>query len=467
MNLNDLASKKVAVLGIGVEGIAVAEYLLSKGASIDVLDKKDQDELYGSSLGREIMTLFKNEKCRTVLGDNYLNNLNKYDIVFRSPGIKYLTPEIQEAKLNGTEISSQIKLFFDLCPAKIIGVTGTKGKGTTSTLIYEILKNKYKVFLAGNIGLPAITLLNQIDNNDYVVLELSSFQLQDLHKSPHIAVITNLTQDHLDYHSGLDEYKNAKKSIFAHQEKNDYLIVNNSVEKSYYSEAKSQIKIVSSSSNIGIAAGVELFDQYSGEAFLTKNDYKLKICNSGELSLVGIHNLENIAAASLTADILGVGIDAIRKSVVKFKGLPHRLEYIGDIEGIKIYNDSFATNPAPTIAAIDSFSQDKVLILGGSSKNADFKPLCEKIIKNNVIKIILIGNEASRLNEALIQESYRGEIFLAGNDLKFAIKKAIENCNEQSVLLFSPACASFDMFKDYKDRGEQFKKLVWDMQNNG
>ncbi len=467
MNIKDLTLKKVAVLGIGIEGLALAKFLLNNNINVDILDKQNQDELYKSTLGNEIKTIFQNNKCQKILGSNYLEGLNKYDIVFRSPGIKYLTPEIQEAKLNGTEISSQIKLFFDLCPAKIIGVTGTKGKGTTSSLIYEILKNKYKVFLAGNIGLPAITLLDQITSNDYVVLELSSFQLQDLHKSPHIAVVTNLTQDHLDYHREINEYKDAKKSIFYYQNSDDYLIINHTIEKSYYQQAKSQVKIISRSDCLDCAAKVKLYDQYNGEVFLLKYGKELKICDSKELLIAGIHNLENIAFASLVSNILNVNSEIIRDVVVKFKGLPHRLEYVGEVKGAKIFNDSFATNPEPTIAAINSFSQNKILILGGSSKNAVFKSLCEKIVSSNVIKIILIGNEANRLNEALIKEKFKGKIILAHKNLKYALEKALDNINVGDLILFSPACASFDMFKNYKDRGEKFKSLVRIIQNNG
>ncbi len=460
MDLKYLTSKKVAILGMGIEGIALAKYLIGKTASITLLDRRSKEELIRECADGTINELFDRADYLNIFGENYLDNLDQYDVIFRTPGIKYLLPEIQKAKEKGVEISSQIKLFFDLCPAKIIGVTGTKGKGTTASLIYEMLKEKYKVYLAGNIGLPAVSLLDGIKSEDVVILELSSFQLQDLHTSPHIAVITNLEQDHLDYHQNLEEYIEAKKNIFIYQKKSDYLILNDKIDSSYYSGAKAHIKKVSLSKNSSSEAVISLTDRYFGEVFLNGDKEKLKICDSKEISLVGIHNLENIASASLVADTMEVDIEKIRDAAKRFKGLPHRLEYVANKKGIEIYNDSFATNPEPTIAAINSFPQVKVLILGGSSKNADFGKLANVVAQNNIKKVILIGNEAERINNFFQDADYKGEIVFSGNDLNQAINDAISTPEPGSVLLFSPACASFDMFKNYKERGEKFKEIV-------
>lgn len=459
----DLHNKKIAVLGLGIEGIAVAQYLDNLKIPFDILDRNSKEELLAKIENQEekakVECFLKDSNIKTNLGQEYLNNLIQYDLIFRSPGISFYNEKIQEAKRAGAEISSQIKLFFELCPCKIIGVTGTKGKGTTSSLIFEIIKAGQKsknVFIAGNIGYPALTLLDKIKPDDYVILELSSFQLMDLNKSPFISVVTNLTVDHLDYHENIAEYHEAKKNILRFQDSSNYAVLNanSTFESGFINNLASNIQFFSSTLDDAEAIVKE------EKVILNSASGQVEICNSSAIKLFGRHNLENIAAASLAAKILNIEDSIVKKIVREFKGLPHRIELVKEISGVKYINDSFATNPDPTSAAISSFVEDKILILGGSSKGADFSLLANKITNCNVKAVVLIGNEGKKIKKGLELSQYSGQILGVYFDFKMAITEARKLAKPGDVVLFSPACASFDMFKNYKDRGNQFKNIV-------
>ena len=474
MDIKNLAGKKVAILGLGVEGIALVEFLLPLGAEITVCDKMSRAELLSEAEGElsdKIEAILVDENVAKKLGPDYLDGLELFDIIFRSPGISVLNSKIQAAQKAGVEISSQIKLFFELCPCSIIGVTGTKGKGTTASLIYEILKTKNynlktgvgQVYLAGNIGYPAITLIPKLKKYDVVILELSSFQLADLDKSPYIAVMTNLLEDHLDYHKDIEEYQTAKFNILKYQNESDFAVLNSdsTFEKTKLSEIKSK-KLFFSASSQKTDAFVAPNEAEQLAVYLSENGERTEICNSAEVLLLGSHNLENIASAALTARILKVPVETIKEAVKSFAGLPHRLELVAEINKVKFINDSFATNPGPTLAAIKSFKSPKILILGGSSKGADFTELAKVISEenSNVKTVILIGVEGDKIRQSLNQANYGGQIIDGGDSMDEIVEKAIEVAKSGDVILFSPACASFDMFKNYKDRGEKFKKAV-------
>ena len=509
MNLEQLKNKKVAILGLGMEGVALANFLSNKVKNISLLDEKSRDEL-GDRVKEEndikLENILSNNNFEFMLGKSYLNGLDKFDVIFRSPGIPYLLPEIQQAKKKGVEISSQIKLFFDLCPCPIIGVTGTKGKGTTATLIFEMLKKPQtsnlkpqiynlkteelenertkkqynnltiqqfnNIYLAGNIGEPAINLINKISKDDLVILELSSFQLQDLEKSPHIAVVLNILVDHLDYHKDEAEYKESKVSIVKYQNKNDFAVINQDylISFEYASQTNAHVCYFSAKDSVDEGAYIKpsqnskLKTQNYGkdlyEVVLRMNDKEEVICRSDEVKLIGKHNLENIAAAAIAAKIAGADIESIKKAAIEFEGLPHRLEFTAEINEVKYYNDSFATSPGPTMAAIDSFKEPINLILGGSSKGADFSDLADFVKKSNVVNVNLIGAEAEKIGKALQKSGYDGNISTPVFDINQIVKEVMSEVKSGDVVLFSPACASFDMFKNYKDRGEKFKKAV-------
>ena len=405
----ELKNKKIAILGYGIEGRDVKRFLEKQRADVEILDVK--------------------------FDKNYLRDLGRFNIVIRSPGVYRYLPELLEAEKNGVEISSAIKLFFDLCPAKIVGVTGTKGKGTTATLIYEILKKAGKdVYLAGNIGKPYLELLSVINSESLVVLELSSFQLIDLKKSPHIAVVLNVTQDHLDWHKDIDEYTGAKKNIVRYQSTSDFAFINEEYEipKSFAEETKAKVIY------------------FSGKTLNKK--YR------DGLLLRGEHNLENIAAAVFVADILKVDEAAILSVLQSFKGLPYRLELVDTVNGVTFYNDSFATGPQPTIAAIKSFTEPETVILGGSDKGLDYKELKQEIeSRKNIKNLILIGEIGKKIGGGIKNKNI---INLGKTSMNRIIEVACEVTPKGGVVLLSPAAASFDMFANYKERGSAFKKAV-------
>lgn len=405
--------RKVAILGYGLEGVDAQKYFQNKGSEVTILDQK--------------------------LDRNYLKNLDKFDLVVRSPGIYRFLPEIIQAEKKGAEITSAIKIFFDNCPAKIIGVTGTKGKGTTSSLIYEILKNAGRdVYLVGNIGKAYLELLPVLKSDSWVIIEMSSFQLIDLTKSPHIAVVLNVTSDHMDWHKSIKEYVSAKKNIVKYQSSFDHAAINvgYEVSKSFAKETKAKV------------------------IFFSKN--KLEKIYKENLLLRGEHNLENIAAAVTVAKIMGVDGRIVKKTVANFRGLEHRLELVISKGGITFYNDSFATGPQPTIAAIKSFSEPTTIILGGSDKGLDYGQLGKTIAEaSNITAVILIGAIANIIKKSIMEAGYKGKLVEMGTSkMGEIVAKAKEITPEGGVVVLSPAAASFDMFPNYKERGKQFKEAV-------
>lgn len=469
---------KVAVLGISTEGIATAEYLVKKGAKVTACDKNSPQKL-GKNFGK-----IKKLNIPLKLGKNYLENLNGFEIVFRTPGMPLWLPELTAAKEAGAEISSQTKLFFESCPCPIIGVTGTKGKGTTATLIFEILKRAgKKAFLGGNIGNPPIEFLDRLTPTSWVVLELSSFQLEDLKTSPHIAVVLNITSDHLfsvapdspNYHLSQEAYIKAKENIVKYQKEKDFVILNFDYKASrrfskltpakvYYFSRKKRVK----------GAYVK-----EGKIFLNKGK-PLLIGKAEKLILPGEHNWENVTAAICGASLASVPPSAIRKATFEFKGLEHRLEFVREVGRVKYYNDSFSTTPETAIAAIRAFKESIILIAGGSEKGLDYTKLGEEISRSSVKTLILIGQIAEKIEKAVLRNyqlpitdfrakarkvampsrHYQLKIIKNLKTMSAIIKAAKEEARPGDVVLLSPASASFDMFRNYKDRGKQFKDEV-------
>lgn len=449
----DFKDKEVAVIGLGVEGKDIVGYLVNSGAIITVFDQKPKEELDFSGVEKGV--------SKFICGPDYLKSgLKNFDYIFRSPGVRPDLPEILEAKKVGVKLLSAIELFFEECQAQIVGATGTKGKGTTSTLIYEILKDSGKdVYLAGNIGTPYLKLIAKLKPESWVVLELSSFQLMDVRKSPHIAVVLNITVDHLDWHKSVEEYIASKINIVKYQSGRDYAVINADYKISHrFGEyTKAQIYHFSKSKRVK-GSYVQ-----GGKIYLNVGSKLHEIGSVDDLILRGSHNWENITAAICTASLAGANLDSIKKVVFSFKGLEHRLEYVGEARGVKFYNDSFATGPQPTMAAIESFSEPLTVILGGFDKGLDYSGLGDLIVnKGNIKNVILIGDLADKIEQILKKKEYRGGIVNLGKKvlMKEIVKQAAEKAAKEGVVLLSPAAASFDMFENYKDRGKQFKKAV-------
>jgi UDP-N-acetylmuramoylalanine--D-glutamate ligase len=399
----ELHSKKVAIVGLGANNEKLADFFREQGINFELIkDWKSQDEL--------------------------VEKLDKFDVIFRTPGLPFLSAAIQRAGSAGVEISSQTKLFFELCPCPIIGVTGTKGKGTTSSLIAKILEaGGKKTWLAGNIGRDPFEFISQIKPEDFVVLELSSFQLQDLDRSPHIAVVLSITPDHLNHHLDFEEYIKAKSNIIAHQSEKDFAVLHSTLPVWFQS--------------LGNARKVHIDPKVVA-------DYKRK--------LLGEHNLENIAAASSVGKILQIPEDTIIKAVEEFEPLPHRLQVVAEKNGIIFVDDSISTNEESTIAAIHTFKKPVILILGGSTKGLDYITLGETAKSaENLKALIVIGEETPKILNIL--NAFPGTILSGAKNMQEIFSQIKTVAQSGDVVLLSPAAASFDMFKDYKDRGDQFK----------
>lgn len=432
--ITDLANKKIAILGAGAEGVSTLNYLQKHDIKADILDEKDNKEAF--------------------------ENLNKFDILFRSPGIPFLRKEIQDFIKKGGVVTSQMKLFFDLCPAPIIGVTGTKGKGTTSALIYEMLKESGRdVYLGGNIGTPPLDFLDKLNKDSIVVLELSSFQLQDLTKSPFIAVMLMTTSEHLDHHKDVLEYIEAKRNILRFQDTGDFAVLNRDYIVTNESDILTEGKV------FYVTREREIVDQ---GAFIKENAIWMrmqgtewKIVDTKDILLPGKHNWENVEAAVVAATLGGADKASIVKALKTFRGLEHRLELVRKIKGVRYYDDSFSTTPETAIAAIEAFGAPEILILGGSSKNSDFTELGKIISEAKNIKAIIgMGEEWWEIKSKIKDQKSNILMVEDAKDMKTIVAAASKIARPGDVVLLSPACASFGMFHNYKDRGDQFKKEV-------
>ena len=451
---NYIKNKRVAIIGLGVSNVPLIDYLHNLGAKIVVFNNKPIDSLDSSILDK-IYEL----KIEYSFGENYLSKLSGFDVIFRSPSCRPDLPEIQKEVERGSILTSEIELVLKLCPGKTIGITGSDGKTTTTSLIYEILKEaNLNCFLGGNIGIPLFTKIADMRPEDYVVLELSSFQLITMDISPDIAVITNITPNHLDIHKSYEEYIEAKANIFKYQDEDGLLVLNydNEITKNFAKDAKS--KVVYFSSKQKLENGLILDNQIIKEC---ENGLRRHVINTKNIKLKGIHNSENICAAIAATNKI-VSIDSQIKAVSEFKGVNHRLEFIKELNGAKWYNDSIASSPTRTIAGLNSFEEDIVLIAGGYDKHLDYTPIALPII-NKASKLILLGQTSDKIYQAVtnLLKTYEKEIeIFKVNTLEEAALKAKEVSKKGDVVLFSPASASFDMFKNFEERGNRFKQIV-------
>jgi UDP-N-acetylmuramoylalanine--D-glutamate ligase len=447
----DLTGRKIALLGFGVEGESSASYLVSKNAKVVVFDPRDKTDSDSKTIDH-----LEQEGVEFIFG-RYPENFSDFDLVLRSPGIKISSSIIQKALNEGKVVTSQTQLFFDLCPAPIIGVTGTKGKGTTSTLIYEMLKKQgFTAFLGGNIGTPPFTFLDSLTPDSKVVLEMSSFQLQDLHTSPHIAVMLMTVPEHMDYHENMEEYVEAKRNILRFQKPEDFTILNADYPPTRESDLFTDGKLYHASRVHEVEQGCFVKDN---AIFLKMNGRMEKVIDAKDIQLPGGHNLENACAAILAAIFAGATMKAIVPVLKEFAGLPHRLELVQTVMGVKYYDDSFSTTPETTIAAIEAFEEPKILILGGSSKKADFAELGKIISESDSVKAIIgIGVEWEQIKPHITNSNIK--IIEGCQNMEEIVRKASEVGELGDIVLLSPACASFGMFKNYKERGDQFKEEV-------
>ncbi|MBD5134150.1 MAG: UDP-N-acetylmuramoyl-L-alanine--D-glutamate ligase [Clostridiales bacterium] len=444
-----LKGKKVAVIGLGVSNQPLVEGLLDAGVPVLVCDKRRREDFNGliEGLERRGMT--------AALGHDYLDHLDGADVIFRTPGLRPDVPQIARAVAAGAELTSEMEAFLDLCPCRVIAVTGSDGKTTTTTIIAGLLKAAgYRTFVGGNIGHPLLCQVDDIRPDDMVVLELSSFQLMTVRQSPSIAVVTNLAPNHLDVHKDMDEYVSAKRNIFAYQDAGDRLVLNadNEITAGFAREARGTAVLFSR--RRPIEGGVWLKDKTvmcGGRPVLAASD----------ILLPGLHNLENYMAAVAAVDGL-VPDEVIREYARAFGGVAHRIELVRELDGARWYNDSIASSPSRTIAGLRSFDQKVILIAGGYDKHIPYDVLGPEIVER-VKALFLTGDTAEKIKAAtLAAPGYReGEPAVYDcADLRDAVERSRALAKPGDVVILSPASASFDRFKNFEERGNVFKELV-------
>jgi UDP-N-acetylmuramoylalanine--D-glutamate ligase len=427
----------IAILGYGDQGRAARDYYSSPEYTVTVCDANEQLSLP--------------DDVAIKLGPDYLKDLGTFDLIVRSPSVH--PRDIVAA--NGPDILARVTTvtneFLRVCPTKnVIGVTGTKGKGTTSTLIAKMLEaDSRRVHIGGNIGTPPLDMLRaNIQPEDWVVLELANFQLIDLVYSPHIAACLMVVPEHLNWHTDFEEYVEAKAQLFTHQNTDDVTV--------YFAENEISKQIAERSSGQKIPYFAEPGAHIEEDRIVIDGQ---SICRVDELKLLGEHNWQNACAAVTVLWQITQNVPALRNVLTTFSGLEHRLEFVREMGGVKYYNDSFGTTPETAIVAIRAFSEPKVVVLGGSDKGADYSELARAVRQNSVKRVILIGETAPKIKAALAAAGYDATLD-GGRDMTSILQAVQSVAQSGDVVLLSTANASFDMFKNYKDRGEQFKQAV-------
>ena len=445
-----LRGKRAAVIGIGVSNRPLIEILLSHGVFVTACDRKDRKALGAFAEQLEA------QGCRLQLGEDYLEGLDQ-DVIFRTPGMHPDLTQLKKAVESGSCLTSEMEAFFEVCPCPIIAVTGSDGKTTTSSIIAEILKKAGKtVYLGGNIGHPLLAEAKDMKEDDLVVLELSSFQLLTMKKSPHIAVMTNLAPNHLDVHKDFEEYISAKENNFTHQTTEDIAVFNydNAITREQSSRAKGSARLFSRREELD--EGVFL----RGDGIICrKNGAEREVMKTSDIRLPGVHNIENYLAAIAAVDGLADD-DAIRTVAQEFNGVEHRIELVRTLHGVRYYNDSIATSPDRTIAGLNSFAQKVILIAGGKNKGIPYDTL-GPVINDHVKLLLLCGDTADVIRSSTEQaDNYDGLPVLDAADLREALNIAREQARDGDIVLLSPASTAFDRYANFMERGKVFKELV-------
>lgn len=447
--LETLKGKHVAVLGIGISNRPLIELLLRTGVNVTACDKRERSAFDG------LIEELEHKGATCCLGTDYLEHLDSMDIIFRTPGMRPDLPQLEQAKAHGAEITSEMEVFFSVCPCRIIAVTGSDGKTTTTTIIAGLLEaSGYRTFVGGNIGHPLLSQAGEMRPDDMVVLELSSFQLMTMRQSPDVAVVTNLAPNHLDVHKDMQEYIDAKRNIFLHQSSESKLVLNadNEITASFAPEARGVVTLFSRQKSLG--KGVWLKDG----AIVVDSHPVLPV---KDILIPGVHNVENYMAAIAAVDGL-VSDETIRDFAKTFGGVAHRIELVRELNGVRYYNDSIASSPSRTIAGLRSFDQKVILIAGGYDKHIPYDVLGPEITRA-VKTLILTGATGPKIKEAVMKApDYKtGEpVILERDNLQEAVNTAYDMAKPGDVVILSPASASFDQFKNFEERGNTFKGYV-------
>lgn len=450
--VDSIRNKRVAVIGIGVSNTPLLDMLLAEGIRVTACDKRTREQM-----GQQAEEL-ERRGCTLHLGEDYLKGLDA-DVIFRTPGLRPDVPEIAACVARGADLTSEMEVFFRVCPCPIIAVTGSDGKTTTTTIIAELLKSAGKrVWVGGNIGHPLLCEADGMLQTDYAVLELSSFQLMTMTRSPHIAVVTNLAPNHLDMHRDMAEYVAAKENIFRHQSRGDIAIFNGDNAITAEQSARAPGRARTFSRRGEAADGVFL----RGEDIVCRSGGQERvIMTTGDIKIPGVHNVENYMAAIAAVDGL-VPDEVIRSFACSFGGVEHRIELVRTYRGVRYYNDSIASSPSRTIAGLRSFKEKVILIAGGYDKHIPFDVLGPEVVAH-VKLLVLCGATADKIRASV--ENAPGYApgkpeILDVTPFTAAVEAARDRAQPGDVVTLSPACAAFDQFKNFAERGRFFKSIV-------
>ena len=445
----NLSNKNILILGLAISGVSTAKALTKMGASIIISDMKKKEEL------KEYIEELKDFNVKYVLGSNDVD-LETIDLVIKSPGIPVEIPIIKKAESMGIEVITDIELASRISRNNMIAITGTNGKSTTTTLIGEIFKlSGKKAHVTGNIGVGILWEIVNSKEEDIFIIEASSFQLESTKNfKPNVSVIINITPDHINWHKTFDKYVYAKKKIFLNQNEDDYTILNydDPIVRGFKDEVNSKVFFFSTD-NI-LDKGVYLED-----GFIVVNDgiNKLKVLKPSEIRIPGKHNLQNALASIAAAYVMGIDIKTIANTLREFSGIDHRLKYVDTINGMNFYNDSKGTNPESSIAAVKAIDSPIILIAGGMDKESDFQDFVDSF-NGKVKDLILLGETANKIKNIAISKGFNN-IYIVDN-MEGAVRKAYEVGEKGDNILLSPACASWDMYKSYEERGNDFIRAV-------
>jgi UDP-N-acetylmuramoylalanine--D-glutamate ligase len=450
-NTDSFKNKQVTVLGLARSGEAAASMLSKLGARVLLSDLKSEEQLK-DAVGRLTREY---PQIRFSLGGHPDEIIEDAELVVKSPGVPVDIPVLKKAREKGIPVIDEVELAYMICRSPIIAITGTKGKSTTSTLLGQMLSRHRggNVIVAGNIGKPITRYVLELTESDLLVLEVSSFQLEaTVDFAPEVSVILNIKQDHFDRHSGIEDYASAKYRIFANQTEDDYTVLNADDPLAMACVDRTRAKVILFSSQQRLDEGIYV---EGGEVVARYNGSSVAVAKTDEIRIPGRHNLENAMAAIAVSLIYGVGVEIIRDVLRDFPGLEHALEFVDEVRGVRFINDSKSTNVISLKAALESLNGNVILIMGGRDKGNDYTPL-NLLVKEKVSHLILIGESADKIQKSIgvYTESHRAK------DMEDAVNLAYSLANSGDTVLLSPACASFDMFRDYAERGAIFKEMV-------
>ncbi len=450
---DSLKGKEIAVVGLGVSHRPLIGLLLQQGLSVTAYDKKTLEEL------GEFAEEYARKGVKFVLGEGYLDRLEG-DLIFKTPGMRGDLPPFEKARAAGATVTSEMEVFFQLCPCPIFAVTGSDGKTTTTTLISKFLSAQgKKCYLGGNIGKPLLPQIFEIQPDDVAVVELSSFQLNDMHRSAQTAVVTNVAPNHLDWHVDMAEYIEAKRCVFRHQNDRGRLVVNydNEITRQYAKEAKGDVLYFSFRGPV--PNGVYL--DREGNICITDGNTVSVLMHRSLIRIIGDHNVENYMAA-IAATLGYVDADVVRSVAESFGGVEHRMEFVREVDGVKWYNDSIASSPTRVIAGLKAQTQKIIMLAGGYDKKIPFEPMVPYVLEK-VKYLILTGATAEKIRDAIVSHpDYNADAITLemSPSWDYAISRAKEVALPGDIVSLSPACASFDCFANFEVRGEYFKKKV-------